>query len=97
MPQQVMYITVEGKQLPETEFLRHIKGGVFDASEPVVQDSVSEAKALLLQSDWTQLADVSIVVRQAFSDWRDKLRLIVSTQDTKAVVPLAPQDPKRFV
>lgn len=80
---EVTYIEPDGRKRREKEPERK-------------QDSVRDARGLLVQTDWTQLADTPEDVKSVFAAYRAELRSIIDKNEVNATLPVHPQSIYRF-
>lgn len=80
---EITYTDADGKERYETLI-------------KVEQDSVRDARGLLVQTDWTQLADTPEDVKSVFALYRAELQSIIDKRETSAILPPHPRSIYRF-
>lgn len=92
--------TIENEQINELPDWANLCVDVWNSKDYLVKNPPPEqlqivneqqAKNLLLESDWTQLADVNIVNKAAWNNYRAALRNIATNPTPNAVFPSKPE------
>jgi hypothetical protein len=63
---------------------------IFPPPSQIAQENKAKAEKLLTETDWTQIADVQLLNKQEFADYRAVVRAIALNPTAEAIFPELP-------